>query len=81
VEEKFGWLRIRCPTPLIVLADEHARRQDMTLAAFTRAALTLLLQAEGARPPRLPEPRARSASLYYGIRPGARQAHDGEVTA
>jgi hypothetical protein len=81
VTEKFGWLRIRCPTPLIVLADEHARRQDMTLGAFTRAALVLALEVEGAQPPRLPKSRARSASLYYGIRPGARQAHDDQVSS
>jgi hypothetical protein len=59
--ENAGWLRVRAPTSLILLADKHARRQDMTLAAFTRAALVLALEVEGAQPSRLPEPRARSA--------------------
>jgi hypothetical protein len=56
-----GWLHIRCPTPLIVLADKHAARQDMTLAAFTRAALVVALESVGASPPRLAKPRHRAA--------------------
>jgi hypothetical protein len=61
-----GVLRVRAPLSLIVLADRHARGQDMSLAAFTRAALALALKVEGVQTPRLTKPtRDRRARLLH----------------
>jgi hypothetical protein len=78
MEETDVTLRVRAPRELIALADEFALGQNISLSAFTRAALVLALGVEGVATPELKTPRVRKAR-YYG-RPGTRHAL-AEVTA